>query len=514
MGGSTPNLRPKQSPGSVSGHSEDTRSPSRQSYLGLDLQTDGRSSSSATLREGSSPRTARGDAWKKQLSARPYGMQSTLKRDKISVSAQLDLACRQIGYKIFQRFKDVRQCLRMLDLDKSGCLDIDEFKLFFRVFNQSRHLAEELFDHLCQSGTGKVSFDNFVTFFWHYINPDVQKPYPAMPSSQGLPHEIRKTLNLFAEKAIFRYGNVRSIIKLLDSERSGTITLESFRKMFNNFNIPQDKADEIYRLMLSDGGEKATHGTFREVVGPFLEPTGCQVDKSLTKMHPIITDIPLTKEAENLLMMVGDKALHKYKTLRESIRVVDQNRNGLVTVGEARMFFLNLGLTFVQSDMLFGLLDQEGNGEVELHDFIDLMGPYLTPGQYQLITKDVSTMNRERNEYQQKPAELRELCAHLGSEREAKCKTTSLRKICDALVDKAMQKFRRTDMCLRLLDGFKGGDLTCKDLEEFFAKVRLPEEMGRQVFQALDEEGGRGKVSHAQVMNFIGPHLQVGFRPL
>jgi len=452
-----------------------------------------------------------------RLETRPYGTQVVV-RSAPQISEELDEVCGNMGVKIEQRFQTVRDCVRFIDLDRSGRLTRNKLHNFFRTFHQSKRAADDLFDHLAkENGTDEPSCDSFVSLMWHYVHPQAQMP-PASrrESAAKASQQVQETLKIFGEKVATRFKNARETFRFVDLDSSGGLSRSELQTAFRVLNLSSKSADAVYDFWNPQALGEVAFTTFAQLMAPYLRAGHEEIDHDRVE-RKIVKDPRLTNvdyEVRELLHQIGKKAHEKWPSLRDCFRSVDQDKNGRLSPEEVIKFFNRLGCGTDDCERMFVALDLDHNGVLDFQEFKACLGPYIQPG-YDSAAFAPRKKNTERvfpETYVVRPAELREMCNKHGKALD-KDRRNELRTLCQAVGDKATQRFRQPRDALRLLEPFRGRKMKSRDLQDYFIKVYLSAEMGRRLFDVLDTDS-TGQVSWTMVMNTLGPHVLPGYRPL
>jgi len=78
--------------------------------------------------------------------------------------------------------------------------------------------------------------------------------------------------------------------------------------------------------------------------------------------------------------LIGEKAMFKWKNVRDAFRTIDQDRSGTVDKEEMKAFFRQFCMPEESAAMLFDYLDEDGSGELDYVEFMHHFGPLIQPG--------------------------------------------------------------------------------------------------------------------------------------
>eukprot|EP00929_Paragymnodinium_shiwhaense_P109552 TRINITY_DN7601_c0_g1_i1.p1 TRINITY_DN7601_c0_g1~~TRINITY_DN7601_c0_g1_i1.p1 ORF type:complete len:678 (+),score=150.77 TRINITY_DN7601_c0_g1_i1:83-2116(+) len=344
---------------------------------------------------------------------------------------QLQAAFASIGHKAAQKFTSVREALRYLDADRDGLVDRGEAHYFFRAYDISERLADQVFDSLLARYGGSrdtVPYAEFVQF----LAPAFEGTGAATPgddstrapSPTSVAERRRAVEEQFAEVLVYirrkceaRFPNALQVRRFIGtSENAGFVINSEVRHLFRAFNLPETTADKIYDCLDPDGYGAIDYGLFMQVVCPHLEdlPGGGALfpkapqpfshgysmvagavsssTTSRTSSRPSSNTRPgreLASEGlhgasdaellKKVMTDIGVKLQLKFKHIREAFRPLDLSRHGRILPGEMRSFMRGFGWGDDVADRVFSMLDADGKGEVAYDAFVTLFEAALGP---------------------------------------------------------------------------------------------------------------------------------------
>lgn len=213
------------------------------------------------------------------------------------------------------------------------------------------------------------------------------------------------------------------------------------------------------------------------------------------------------KELRAIYEQISRKAAQRYRTVREALRFVDADHDGMVERTEVRYFFRAYDLSEKVADRFFDRLDREGSGLISLQTFADFMGPVIergkptTPSPSQDLASVSSTREPSR---EVTPANLVEDFVEpqrqeIGSE---------FAKELEQIRLKAVQRFQNANDIFKHVDSDKDGYVSRGEMRHLFRAFSLPQDAADQFFERLCEPG-RGEASYHELVRQMGPLLDL-----
>lgn len=243
-------------------------------------------------------------------------------RREIVVTDKIKGYCTVIGRKAPEVFTNTREAFRMIDGNDNGYVNRTEIRYFFRLFNLSPEIADEVFEMLDHNASGDIYYDDFVGLMWPYIVPDVAVPI------------CRQPVDVQAGSA--RQGRL-DIAEHHDFERIAHMESKSMGGLAG-CNTIQDSRDRATTT-------QQAHAIHKE-------------------LQQMCQDIGF-----KLQLQWGPKLQIK---LRHAFRLVDLDSSGMCTRAEVRHFCKSFGWGEKAADRLFELLNKDNEGEISHKKFTQI----------------------------------------------------------------------------------------------------------------------------------------------
>lgn len=186
---------------------------------------------------------------------------------------------------------------------------------------------------------------------------------------------IIERLHEIVKNAMTKNKSPKEIFAHLDRNKDGTLTCDELkdglRKIPFFSNIPDDDFEELFRGIDVDGSGEVDVNEFIDCVVNCKDPTG-ETIKDETRLSSDSTPVERFRA-------VVIKAVENGASLEDMFSRLDSNKDGFVSKDELRRELKNIPLfsNFVESDFseIFRKLDGDGNGEVKVSEFVDMISP-------------------------------------------------------------------------------------------------------------------------------------------
>mmetsp|Transcript_37627 Transcript_37627/g.99534 ORF Transcript_37627/g.99534 Transcript_37627/m.99534 type:complete len:308 (+) Transcript_37627:3-926(+) len=288
-------------------------------------------------------------------------------------------------------------------------------RYFFRAFNIPEDVADSFFEGLRAPDTDFVDYGAFVSVMGPFIQPSHHGSTPVSakpkfgfrrvmnPNRQALaagpdsPHfssanagpprterhhygsdpnaelktELRELFKDLGRKLAFKFKHMRDAFRMLDLERNGRITRQEMRSFFRGFGHDEILADRIYDLLVDPDTDAVDFGEFMQqfevVLGPGFR---CAQRAPLIQ----VSDPSLSKEVNDIAIMIKDRMTTKYKRVSDAFRSLDLDKSGKISLWEMSIFLRQFGLPPEMAAKFFRALDEDGSGEIPYNHFVNLFG--------------------------------------------------------------------------------------------------------------------------------------------
>jgi len=224
-----------------------------------------------------------------------------------NIPEDIKKVCQLIGEKAPQRFRTVREAFRFIDQDHDGKVDLQEVRLFFKVFNIPESAADRLFKFMDTSLDGAIDYNEFVNYFGPYIQPGYQHQargqtkmantktnYDLIQTPQRVPpatlaehsaqmynkvtpiggqrDDMQKMLRVVTEKGPSKWREAKQVFKYIDQEAFlGFVTRDETRKFLSHFGIPPYTADLLFKILDEDKDGRVDFKIFHDFFAPYVQ---------------------------------------------------------------------------------------------------------------------------------------------------------------------------------------------------------------------------------------------------
>jgi Ca2+-binding EF-hand superfamily protein len=258
---------------------------------------------------------------------------------------------------------------RIIDVDKSGCLNQQEFARAMELFGMkfTKEETDGLFKKYDTDGSGTISTNEYL---------------------KGVRGAISKT----------RKALVNRIFASMDADGSGELTVEDVKMRYSAKDAPEVQAgtkteeqvlSEFMQTFEGDGGEKGDGMITRQEWMDYYTGISSNVDSD-DHFLLLICNVwnfpyaPLTK-VQNLIKMMQTKVRSiqkgyesEEKTLIKQFKQIDSDQSGEVDMNEFKACMVNLGLYMGDEgdpedrtavELLFILFDEDASGALSYKEF-------------------------------------------------------------------------------------------------------------------------------------------------
>jgi len=210
-----------------------------------------------------------------------------------------------------------------------------------------------------------------------------------------------------------------------------------------------------------------------------------------------------TAEEQQLRMMceqIGQKASEKFRTAREAFRYLDSDKDGRISRGEMRYFFLAYNFPKVVADRFFDFLDVDGSQHVDYDEFLQLLGPYIQPEVKSNFPDNLRKKSVRRR--------CRDAVPDQEDTRKRRDIARDFRDVLELIRVRSAQKFSNAREVFNFVDVDYNGTITYNEMEHFFRKFNLPTEKAQAFFDRLDEDGS-GDIEYMEFLRHVGPYIEL-----
>lgn len=405
--------------------------------------------------------------------------------------------CQQIGVKAAQKYRTVREALRVIAVDGDGTVSQSQMRYFFRAYDFPFEVADRFFAFLDVDIRDEVSFDTFVDYITPFLTSAMSGDAPPKPTTEedvGGPavekiHEdFRGVLGLIGDKASQKHSDrqLRQVYRTVGQHEAGVVTKSEMRDFFRSFNLPEELADQFFsRLDHEKSGAVSCH-EFQACLDPFIQPEHHRqrrpprehevqmqplppveyrdTEKSCSE-SPRRIDPGVRKELRKMFLDIGIKLPLKFKQSRDAFRSLDLERRGRISRSELHGFFRGFGHAEDKADLVFSLLDNEGQGFIDFAQFMAhfdgvLGGPAFRLGHRAAPTVDMR-LEKEVNE------------------------------IASVINERLTTKYRNVNEAFRALDLDEEGFVSHKGIRKFLLSFNMPLDAADKFYNALAKNGSR-----------------------
>lgn len=202
---------------------------------------------------------------------------------------QIRRVCEQIGQKASQKFTSVREAFRFVDADKDGYVDQSEMRYFFRAYDLPENVADQFFAHLDRDKSGRIDYDEFVSFMAPVIshgrppstNSGCSTREPSPPRQErwaerlaAVEREFGPLMRVIEIKAAQRFSHARQLFRLVDGNKDGFISRSEVKHLFRAFNLPEIDADRIFDILDEEASGELEFDEFVRLLLPHLDLPG------------------------------------------------------------------------------------------------------------------------------------------------------------------------------------------------------------------------------------------------
>jgi Ca2+-binding EF-hand superfamily protein len=335
-------------------------------------------------------------------------------------------------------------------------------------------------------------------------------------------HELRMICEQIGMKAAQKFSTVRDAFRYLDADHDGKISLSEMKYFFRAYNFSENIAERFFSRLDSDASGEVEYAEFMNFVAPHVQPdyvatccsTQCSSGASTRAPSPHAdTSQPrvddrktMDPELQSTFEFIGRKAMEKFSNAREAFRYVDCNGDGSISRREMRYFFRAFNLSETEADKFFDHMDGDVSGEVDYHEFVCLLGPFLDlPGTAAVMLQRPEGHPSNRPPRRSPHVSSRGSCSQIThtpsltgasdfSERaDAKFETFAeiekeMRSVMKDIGEKLPLKFRHVRDAFRPLDLSHDGRITQTEMRSFLRGFGWPHEVADRLFKTLDED--------------------------
>jgi Ca2+-binding EF-hand superfamily protein len=277
------------------------------------------------------------------------------------------------------RFASVHEAFSALDTDKSGSIDITEFKFALEKFANLRMKDEEyqnLSRHLRFNLMKPIDFASFGRAFGDLITGHFEKKTMADRNEARLKAHKEKVTNAshqldyttadkaakqFAKKIGNKFDQLRMAFNSMDLDGSGTIESDEFRNVLEGYNLRMTDAEwvKFMKIYAHDKSGKIKRDAFYKQFGPIIngdfgdDVSGQNERKERSRMLAKVNkrQVQATVTAKVATGMLQNMIEHKFDDIRKAFRSFDQDNSGNIEVSEFRKDLKNFNI--VMSDAEF-----------------------------------------------------------------------------------------------------------------------------------------------------------------
>jgi Ca2+-binding EF-hand superfamily protein len=194
---------------------------------------------------------------------------------------------------------------------------------------------------------------------------------------------------------------------------------------------------------------------------------------------------------------VARKASQKYKTLREALRYVDSDHDGLIDKGDIRYFFRAYDFSEDVADRFFEWMNPAGNREIEYRDFERVMSRFVGSElpDSKLGTKGCSSASTREG-----------TPSSWNSAGETNVDIdTEFKDTLQFIAKKSKEKFVDIRRAFRPVRASGNGIIRREDMRHFFRIFNFPQREADRFFDRLDVQAV-GEVELARFMDLMRPY--------
>jgi len=205
----------------------------------------------------------------------------------------------------------------------------------------------------------------------------------------------------------------------------------------------------------------------------------CIPDSTILVESTELTQAQLEKEMREVMKDIGEKLPLKFKHARDAFKDLDLSHNGRITKVEMRGFLRGFGWSPEVADRFFGVLDEEGIGNIDFNDFMAHFDAVLGPANRFAARGDlVNVVDFQLRQ------EVNQVAAVLG--------------------EKLLTKFSNAREALRTLNLHNDGQITLQEMRLFFRTMCMPIDAANRLFKALCKDGA-DYVEYSDFLALFGP---------
>jgi Ca2+-binding EF-hand superfamily protein len=341
--------------------------------------------------------------------------------------------------------------------------------------------------------------------------------------------ELRAICEQIGFKAAQKFRTVREAFRYLDADHDGKITRDEMHYFFRAYNLQESIADRFFNRLDRDESGEVEYAEFMKFVAPYVQPDivatcpspECSSGASTRAPSPqgsICEQVveggkSIDPELQTLFEFIGRKATEKFSHAREAFRRVDCNNDGSISRGEMRYFFRTFNLSEAQADKFFEHMDHDGSGEIDYHEFVRFLGPFLDlPGTAATMLQRPEghawdrpsgrSSRHSRGSCKSQSSYNSNALSIIGADGLSECvgsmsqpqqldpaKTEKeMRNVMKDIGEKLPLKFKHVRDAFRPLDLSHDGKITQTEMRSFLRGFGWPHEVADRLFNALDED--------------------------
>jgi len=190
--------------------------------------------------------------------------------------------------------------------------------------------------------------------------------------------------NILGKKVAEQFVHVQKAFRSLDSDFSGCIGPEEFRRLLERYNLYMDdnEFDKWFKTLDPDGSGELTFAEFINIFGADIcgaadEGIGMGVHRDAQYRAPT----PKVRPQPGMSCDAAEKIIKKklaegFGEIRKAFRNLDQDCSGSIGPPEFRRLLERYGITMDEAEFVkfFRRFDPDGGGEVEYDEFVRYFG--------------------------------------------------------------------------------------------------------------------------------------------
>jgi len=352
-------------------------------------------------------------------------------------------------------------------------------------------------------------------------------------------HELRQICEQIGLKAAQKFSTVRQAFRYLDADHDGKISRSEMQYFFRAYNFPDQIADRFYDRLDHDGSGEVEYSEFMKYIAPYVQPAQfganhsmpewCSSSNASTRTpSPLGCTSQLAADGDHLaapasqagigpeiqatLEFIGTKSKEKFSHARKVFRCVDCNDDGSISRKEMRYFFRVFNLSEDKADKVFDHLAHCPSEEVNYHEFVRFLGPFLDlPGTQAAMLQRPdaqpapnrpsrraslassqragSVANSSRRSSISDASEVVDASvAHKADEHTQAQLEKEMRHVMKDIGEKLPLKFKHVREAFRPLDLSHNGKITRGEMRSFLRGFGWPHVVADRFFAILDED--------------------------